>query len=163
RIPGRPYRTLVAGELRHFDQAPLRAVEGRMVGLPEKRHADQAAVGAVAPAMIGAGEDGGIALVVTAHLHPAMPARIEENMHLAGAFAAQDDRLLAHPRRGEIAGVRDLALMADEEPGAGKDPLLLLGVDLVVDEDLATDLPGLYVDQSGPVTRCTYRHAYLPA
>src|ERR1700720_1457783 len=123
-----------------------------MIGLAEERHADQPAVGAVAPAMIWAGEDGGVALVVTAYLHAAMAARVQEDVHLAGAVAAQDHRLLAHPRRGVIAGVRDLALMADKEPGAGKDPLLLLGVDRLVDEDLAADLPGLQIDQPRAVT-----------
>src|SRR5207244_6965167 len=51
RIPSRPDRALVAGELCDFDEAPLRAVEGRVIGLAEERHTDQSTVGAVAPAM----------------------------------------------------------------------------------------------------------------
>jgi len=43
-----------------------------MIGLAEERHANQLSVGAVAPAVVGAGEDGRIAFVVAAHLHPAM-------------------------------------------------------------------------------------------
>ena len=62
-------------------------------------------------------------------------------MDLAGAVAAQDDRLLAHAGDEEIAGVRDLAFVPDKQPGAGEQPLLLLRVDLVVDKDLAADLP----------------------
>src|SRR5713226_9185576 len=134
-----------------------------MIGLAEERHADQLAVGAIAPAMVRASEDGGVALVVAAHLHSAMAARIEEDVNLAGAVAAQDDGFLAHPRGGEIAGVGDLALMPDEEPGAGEDPLLLLGVDLLVDEDLAADLPGSEIDQAGAITGGACRcHACLP-
>src|SRR5712691_1213309 len=133
-----------------------------MIGLAEERHADQLPVGAITPAMVGAGEDGGVALVVAAHLHPAMAARIEEDMHLAGAVAAQDDRLLAHPRGGEIAGVGDLALMPDEEPGPGEDPLLLLGVDLLVDKDLTADLPGAQINEAGAITGSACRcHACL--
>src|SRR5437764_8747439 len=84
-------------------------------------------------------------------------------MHLAGPVAAQQNRFLTHARDDEIAGVRDLALMADKQPGAGEDALLLLGVDLVVDEDLAADPPGLEIDQprSVPGTACRH-HAHLP-
>ena len=141
RVPGGPHRALVAAQLRHLDEAPLRPVELRMVGLAEIRHADQPAVGAVAPAVIGAGEDGRVALVVAAHLHAAMAAGIEEHMDLAGPVAAQDHRFLAHARDEVVAGVRDLALVADKQPSAGEDALQLLAVDLLVDEDLAADLP----------------------
>src|SRR5882724_9671297 len=103
-----------------------------MVGLAEKRHADEAAVGAIAPAVVRAGEDRGVAFVVAAHLHAAVTAGIKEDVHLASAVAAHDDRLLAHARGGEIAGVGDLALMPDKQPRPGKDLLLLLGVDLLV-------------------------------
>jgi len=72
-------------------------------------------------------------------------------VHRAGAVAAQDHRFLAHPRNEEIAGVGDLALMPDKEPRAGKDALLLLRVDLVVDENLAADLPGRKIDETGAV------------
>src|SRR5260370_38465037 len=106
-----------------------------MVGLAEEWHADQLPVRAIAPAMVGAGEDRRVAFVVAAHLHPAMAARIEKDMDLADAVAAQEHRLLGHPRDDEVAGVGDLALMPDEEPGAGEDALQFLGVDRLVDED----------------------------
>ncbi len=69
-------------------------------------------------------------------------------MHRAGAGAAQDDRLLAHARDDEIAGVGDLALVPDEKPGAGKDALQLLGVDRLVDEDFAADRPRPQIDEA---------------
>ncbi len=154
RIPGGPHRALVAAELRHLDETPLRAIELRVVGLAEIRDADQPAVGAVAPAVVGAGEDRRVALVVAAHLHAAVPAGIEKDMHLAGPVAAQDHALLAHAGDKEIAGVRDLALMPDKEPGAGKEPLLLLRVDLLVDEDLAADLASVQIDETLAIPRC---------
>src|SRR5215831_5531990 len=90
--------------------------------------------------MVGASEDGGAAFVVTAHLHAAVAAGIEEDMDLARPVAAQDHRLLTHRGYEEIAGVRDLALMPDKEPAPGEHPLQLLAVDLVIDKDLSADL-----------------------
>ena len=130
RIPIRPDRTLVHRELRHLDEAPLRAVELRVIGLAEKRHADKPPVCPIAPTMIGTGEDRGVALIVAAYFHASVAAGIQKHVHLAGAVAAEDHRLLTHPRGGVIAGIGDLALMADKEPGAGEDLFLLLGVDL---------------------------------
>src|SRR3954447_22665162 len=131
-----------------------------MIRLAEERHADQPSVSAETPAVIRAGEDGRIALVVAAHLHAAMPARIEKDVDHIGAVAAQDHRLLAHARDDIIAGVRDLALVTDKQPGAGEDLLLLLGVDLVVDKDLAADLPRGEIDQTGAITlRACHNHA----
>src|SRR5207302_2315088 len=153
RIPRRPDRALVHRELRHLDETPLLPVELRMIGLAEERHADEAAVRAIAPAVIGAGEDRGVAFVVAAYFHASMAARIQKNMHLAGAVTAEDHRLLPHPGRGVIAGTGDLAFMSDKEPGAGEDLFLLLAVDLVVDKDLAADLPGLHIDQPRSVSR----------
>src|SRR5438045_6832491 len=108
-----------------------------MVGLAEVRHADQPPVGAVAPAVIGAGEDSRRALVVAAHLHAAMATGIEEDVDATGAVAAQDHRLLAHRRNEVIAGLGNLAFMPDMQPGTGEDALLLLGVDVLGNEDLA--------------------------
>ncbi|HXC14552.1 MAG TPA: hypothetical protein VNV39_17165 [Stellaceae bacterium] len=163
RVPGGPDRALVVAKLRDLDETPLRPVEGRVVGLAEIGHADQPAVGAVAPAVIGAGENGGVALVVAAHLHPAMPARIQKDVDFAGAVAAQDDGFLAHPRDEEVAGVRDLAVVADKEPSAGEQPLLLLLVDRLVDKNLAADPPFAQIDQTRPIPfRARGHHRALP-
>ena len=73
-------------------------------------------------------------------------------MNLARAVAAQDYRLLAHPRDEVVARVRDLAFMPDKQPRPCEEPLQLLPVNLLVDKDLAADLPGGHVYQTGPVT-----------
>src|SRR5215472_14421897 len=127
------------------DQAPLRLVELFVIGLAKIGHTDELAVGAVAPAVIGAGEDRGVSFVVAAYLHAAVPAGIQEDVDLARAVAAQDHRLLPHARDKEIPRVRDLAFVADKEPDAREEPFQLLLVDLVVDKDLAADLPRLQV------------------
>src|SRR5204863_4415356 len=93
----------VAGELRDLDQTPLRTIQGRVIRLAEKWHTDETAIGAVAPAMIRAGKDRRVALVIAAHLHAAMAAGIQKDMHLADPVAAEDDRLLPHTGHGEIA------------------------------------------------------------
>src|SRR5205807_7894256 len=67
-----------------------------------------------------------------------------------------------HRRAEIVARLRDLALVADEEPGAGEDPLELLPVDLVADEDLAADDPALDVDQSLQGSRLGAGHARPP-
>src|SRR6185503_18171053 len=109
---------------------------------------DEGAVGGVAPAVVGTQELGGVALVVTADLHPAMPAGVEEDVDLARRVPAQDDRLLTHGAGDEIARTRDLAVVSDQEPGAREDALLLLPVDLIADEDLPADDAPLHVDQA---------------
>jgi hypothetical protein len=162
RVPGRPHRSLVAAQLRDFDETPLRPVESRVIGLAKIGDADQPSVGAIAPAVIRAGEDGCVALVVTAHLHAAVAARIEENVHVAGPVAAQDHRFLAHARDGEIPGLGDLALMADKEPSAGEHPLQFLLVDRLVDKDLAADLAARQIDHAGPVTAAICREHGSP-
>ena len=83
-------------------------------------------------------------------------------MDLAGAVAAQDHRFLAHRGDEEVAGVRDLALVADKEPGAGKDAFQLFLVDLVVDKDLAADLPRRQIDEPRAIAVIPCRHDVLP-
>ena len=53
-----------------------------------------------------------------------------------------------------IARLRDLALVADKQPDAGEDALLLLLVDGLVDEDLTADAALFQFDQ---VLYCTVR------
>ncbi len=85
-------------------------------------------------------------------------------MHRAGAVAAQDHRLLAHARDEEIARIGDLAFMPDEQPGTGEDALLLLGIDVVIDENLAADLPRCEIDEAGTIApRCVHRHRHASA
>jgi hypothetical protein len=91
-----------------------------------------------------------------------MPARVQEHVNPARAVAAEDDGLLAHGRDDEVAGPGDLALVADEEPGAGEHLLLLLPVDLLVDEDLAADDPSPNVDQALETSVARLRHLPTP-
>ena len=158
RVPAGPHRALVEAELRDLDQTPLRFVELLVIGLAEIWDADQFAVGAVAPAVVRAGENRRRALVVAAHLHAAVATRIEEDMDFARPVAAQNHRFLTHARHKEIPRLRDLALVADEQPRAGKEPLQLFPVDLLVNKDLAADLPCRHIDETGPIPLFTCGH-----
>ena len=73
-------------------------------------------------------------------------------MNLLGAVTAKDDRFLTHRRDEEVAGVWDLALVPDKQPGAGEDAFQFLLVDLVVYEDLAADLPRYQIYKPGTIT-----------
>jgi hypothetical protein len=56
-----------------------------------------------------------------------MPAAVDEDRHVALAAADHAHGLNADPRADEAAGARDLAVVADEDPAAMKDPLHLVG------------------------------------
>src|SRR5260370_13505254 len=108
------------------------------------------------------GEGGGGGVVVAGHVHAAMRAGIEEHVDLSRPVTAQDHRFVAHRRYEEIAGVRDLALMPDKEPRAGEHPLQFLAVNLVVDKDLATDVPRRRIHETLAIPRCPFaRHRRL--
>src|SRR6185369_12177892 len=142
------------------DEAPAGPVELGAVGVPGEGHAHQGPVGPVAPAVIGTQELDGIALVVAADLHAAVAARVEIYVDAARGVPAEDDRLLPHGRDEKVARPRDLALVAEEEPGAGEHALELLPVDLVADEDLAADDPPVDVDQGSEASEIRVEHGH---
>src|SRR5262249_1684582 len=145
-----------------FDEAPARAVQLRAVRFSRVWHADERAVGPVTPAVIRAHELDGIALVVAADLHAAMPARVEEDPDLRRTVATENDRLLAH-RRDEVGrGPRNLALVAGEEPRPCEDPLQLLPVEILAHEDLPADDPPVDVDQAVETSGLQAIHRVLP-
>ncbi len=158
-VPTGPYSSLVAAQLRHLDKTVFRFIEFGMIRLAEERHAHQRAVGAIAPAVIRAGKYSCVPVIVAANLHAAMPARIEKHMHGTTPVTAEDHRLLAHARGKEIPRVGDLALMPHKQPRPREHPFLLLGVNLVIDEDLTADQPRCEIDETGMIpARCVYRH-----
>jgi hypothetical protein len=61
-----------------------------------------------------------------------MAASIEQQVHLAGTVAHHDHRTPPDALQAEIAGVRHLPPMPDEDPGAMKDVLELIGKNLRV-------------------------------
>src|ERR1700737_4771718 len=68
-----------------------------------------------------------------------MAADVEKSADLALRVTDDQNRVLAHVSGKEGAGLRGLALMAQEKPAAGEDPLQLLLVELRLDEYAATD------------------------
>src|SRR5690349_4218702 len=105
-----------------------------------KARAHEVAPGVIGPGMEGTSEDQAIALVVAADHLTAVPTRVEKRADLlVFAIAHHNDFFGAHTREHEVAGIRDLALVAQQQPGALEDLLLLLLVNIRVDVQLATD------------------------
>src|SRR5947209_6747921 len=126
-----------------LDEPPLLLVQRPVVRRLVAGDALQLSVRGVRPAVVSAGERRGVALVVTAHRHAAVAARIQQHPDLARSIAHHDDRLAAHLRQEEIARLGDLAGVPDEEPGALENPRKLVLENTLVAEDLALDLPVL--------------------
>ena len=108
---------------RHFGKAravllrvPVRRIASR------RRHGEQRAVQAVGPAVIGADELGDRSFRGATDGRSAMGAAVEQHLHAAVALTHHHDRLPAHMGGDEIAGPRDLAVMAEQEPGPAEDP-----------------------------------------
>ena len=66
-----------------------------------------------------------MALALVDHLGAAMGAAVEQHLHAAVAVAAHDHRLAAELGGDVVAGLRHLAGMPDEQPGAAEDALHL--------------------------------------
>ena len=86
-----------------------------------------------------------------------MAAEIQKGMHLASSVTHHQHRIFAHICGKEITGVRDLALMTQKEPAAGENPLELLLIDVLFNEDAAIDQSVIVVDQTSHI----YRHLAL--
>ena len=148
RIKGGEPQALVIVDLRHCCQAPAVAIQFIVVGLFHIGHADKPAVITVGPAVIGAGKRRGIAGIGTAQAVAAMAADVEERAHLPSAVTQDQDRVFAHIGSEEIAGLRDLAVVAQKQPAARENALQLLLVDVRLDENAAADKTILVIDQS---------------
>ena len=103
--------------------------------------------------MVGAHESGCVAGVGAAHSVATVPADVQERSDFAVSLAGDKDRVFAHVGGEEVAGVWDLGLVAEEEPAAGENLLLLLPVYVGVYEDAAIDQASLGIDQGHRVQR----------
>src|SRR5687768_11062250 len=53
--------------------------------------------------MVGAGEDRGVAFVIAANFHAAMPAGVQKDVDAAVPVSGENDRLFTHTRRDVVA------------------------------------------------------------
>src|SRR5262249_19000187 len=88
---------------------------------------------------------------------------VEEDIDGAALVADDDDAVLADVGEEEVAGVRHLALVGHEVPGAGEDALELNLVDLLLREDAPVDGALFGINQPEEVGRALQfeRHQYL--
>src|SRR4030095_3942691 len=97
--------------------------------------------------MVGAGKDGGVALIVPTDFHATVPTGVQESVESILAVTRQDDGLLTHGGHAVIARFGALALVADKEPDASENLLLLLLVNVLVNEDLTVNTAAVQIDQ----------------
>src|SRR6266567_7760000 len=148
RVKGGKQQALVVVQLRHRVEAPALPVQFAVIGFLEVGHASEPPVIAIGPAVIGAGEARGIAAIGAAQPVAAMAADVEKGVDLARAVAHHQHRVLAHISREEVARLRDLALVAQKEPAACENPLLLFFVDPPLDKDAAADQTSIGIDKT---------------
>ena len=148
RVEGGEQQSLVAVQLRNRHQPPVLALQFAAVEFPQIRHPDEPAVIAVGPAVIRAGKARGVAAIGAAQPIAAMPADIEKSARPAVTVAHHENGVFAHVGSQEIAGPRDLAFVAQEQPTSSENPLQLLLIDLRLDKDAAADQTITIVDQS---------------
>ena len=103
--------------------------------------------------MVGAHEGGCIAGVGAAHPVATVPADVQERSDFAVSLAGDKNRVFTHVGGEEVAGVGYLGLMAEEEPAAGENLLLLLLIDIWVDEYAPIDQTSFGVDEGAAVQR----------
>ena len=77
-----------------------------------------------------------------------MAADVQEGVDLSAAVAHHQHRVLAHVGGEVIAGIGNLAVVAQEQPAAGEDTLQFLLVDVGFDENAAAYQAPLRVNQA---------------
>ena len=127
-------------------QAQTRPVQRTVVSLLFAGQVLQPPVVGVGPAVVGAGEVAGVAQVGTHYAVAPVAAHVQEGVQLALAVAGENHRVFPQVGVEEVVGFRHQRLVPDHQPGAPKDLLLLLGIDVSVDEDAPVQLAGIEVD-----------------
>ena len=134
RVPVGEHKPLVG-----FDPGLTRAPFGLVQDFAEgpllERHADEISGDIVRPAMVAARKVLGVAVILAAQLHAAMPALVQEDLDRSVLLANHDDRVLAHVGRQEIAGLSHMRFMAKKQPGTSEDHLLFHVVDILISID----------------------------
>ena len=77
-----------------------------------------------------------------------MSADVEKRTHGPLGVSPDDDRILSHVGRAEIAGARDLAVVAQIHPASGEEHSAFALIDLRIDMDRATDKAPVVIDKS---------------
>src|SRR5262249_38733468 len=142
----REYEAAILPNARRACEAERRFVEIGGAAF-RHRHGGEAAVGVEAPAVIATGQPRRVALALVGHLGAAVSAAIEQHIDAAVAVADHDYGLTAELDGDVIAGVRHLALVADEQPRAAEDALHFELEQLGIGVDAAVHATGL--DQPG--------------
>src|SRR5713101_2284211 len=150
-VPVAEDESLVVLEARDSERTPLALVEFVVEAVLLVRHRDEITRDVVGPSVIRAHENFRVAHVGAAKAHPAMAALIHEGRDRAVALSHDEDRILGHVGRKKVTRLRNLALVAEEEPRAGENSVEFELVDRGIDENRGRELAGLDVDQASHV------------
>src|SRR5215472_2796309 len=115
-----------ADEDRAFDGLDVDRLERNAAGIELLVHAtriEQLSGEVVRPLVIGTGEAQALSALGIADLETAVPAGVEEGANHASTVAHNDDRCAADGEREILAGARDLAFRACENPLLVEDQL----------------------------------------
>src|SRR5262249_35807276 len=126
-----------------------------------RRHGHQPAIQIEGPAVVEAGEAVGMTAALVDHLGTAMAAAVEQHADAAVTLAHHDDGLTPELGGVGVAGVGDLALMADIEPGPAEQTLHLELEDLRVGVDTPADAPD--IDETLNCARWLESHVRSPS
>jgi hypothetical protein len=154
------YEAAVFADARRARQRELFLVETGSAAF-RHRHRGEPAVGVEAPAVIAAVQPRRVALALVQHFGATMSAAVDQHVHAAVAVARHYYGLAPELGGNEVAGLRHLACVADEQPGAPEDPFHLQLEDVRVGINVAMDAARL--DQLGDVVCVPVAHLMLVA
>src|SRR5262249_2225338 len=143
-IPGREDQPAIASELRDRNEAELALLQLALAVMVLRPCGCQLAVVAVGPAMVRATQEAGILAVGAADAHAAMSAGVQESTNDAVVVAHENGGINPAWSADHVSGIRNLALVPEEEPPAAENAVDLHLMDFRVGEDTPRDqaLPG---------------------
>src|SRR4051812_3419806 len=120
-----------------------RLVERSLIEEVEIGDADEIAGQVVGPAVVRAHEDLGVAFLGATHCIAAVRTRVQQRLDAAVLLANRQHVVATDGRLEEVAGLWNLALVAQELPRPAEDQVQLALEDLLVAEDASIDLAPL--------------------
>ena len=109
---------------------------------------DQPAIGLVAPPVIGTDEISGTAGITPAKLCAAVPATVQQRAYFTVNHAYDDDGRAPEPPGDVIAGIRNLAFMAQVNPASVEYPFQLIPIYVIAGKSFAADESLFDIDET---------------
>ena len=155
------YEAAIAADTRHFGEIIFVSVECRCTAFGHG-HTQQFTGGIERPAVIEASQLLAVPAFFIDHFRSAMGAAVDQHLYRAVIMARHDYRIPAEFSGDEVAGLFDLALMADKQPRAPEQAFHFEIKNRGVGVDAAVDASGFYelcdvVGVNGGLQHALYR------